>query len=175
MIGSDIELSEPQRAAVAVVQRDSLVRVDPATGAALLYHDGAPAEVIRARVERLKDFLLSLPDVMNLHVEHEVCGGMYLRKLFIPAGALLVGKVHLKPCHNVVASGEISVLTEHGCKRIGAGFTGMSTPGTQKVGLAHKDTVFINVFCTDKTELADIEAEIACEASAEDRKGMLCL
>jgi len=159
---------------VEVVKQDALLCKDE-SGAITLVHDGSDPVVIRRRIERLKDWMLTLPDRCLPHVEHEVTDGMYLRKLFIPKGTLLVGKVHIKPCHNVVASGDITVLTETGCKRVGAGFTGMSTPGTQKVGLAHEDTVFINVFRTDKTELADIEAEIACEATADEREGLVCL
>lgn len=159
---------------VEAVKRDALICQDE-SGAFDLIHDGSEPAVIRRRIERLKDWMLSLPEKFLPHVEHEVTDGMYLRKLFIPKGSLLVGKVHVKPCHNVVASGDITVLTETGCKRVGAGFTGMSAPGTQKVGLAHADTVFINVFRTDKTELADIEAEIACEATADERGGLVCL
>ena len=159
---------------VEAVKRDALICRDE-SGALTLHHDGCEPVVMRRRIERLKDFMLSLPDRFLPHVEHEVTDGMYLRKLFIPKGTVLVGKVHLKPCHNVVAAGDISVLTETGCARVGAGFSGMSTPGTQKVGLAHEDTIFINVFRTDKTELADIEAEIACEATADEREGLVCL
>ena len=144
-----------------ICKADSLIFMSD-DGAVSLHHDGSAPEVIRARIGRVKDYLLSLPDKIDCHVEHEVCDGMYLRKLFIPAGSLLVGKVHLRHCHNVVAKGEISVLTETGSARLEAGFSGMSQPGTQKLGFAHTDTVFINVFRTDKTELAEIEAEIAC-------------
>jgi len=142
------------------VKRDSLVARNQA-GDPILFHDGCEPEVMRERIKRLGEFMLMLPDRFLPHVEHEVTDGMYLRKLFIPKGTLLVGKVHRKHCHNIVAAGDITVLTETGCRRIGAGFTGMSTPGTQKVGLAHEDTVFINVFHTDKTSLEQIEAEIA--------------
>lgn len=159
---------------LALVRADGLVRVDAETGAVSLHHGGAEPQAMRERIERLKDYLLTLPERMTLHVEHEATQGMYLRKLFIPRGSLVVGKVHLKHCHNIVAAGDISVLTEHGQQRVQAGFTGMSTPGTQKVGYAHADTVFINVFRTDKTELDDIEAEIAAEVSASDRKELAC-
>lgn len=167
------ELTLIRSAALALVRSDALVRV--VDGQVALHHDGSAPEVIRQRIEHLKEYLLLLPERTEFRVEHEVTDGMYLRKLLIPAGTLLVGKVHLKHCHNVVAAGDISVLTETGSKRVQAGFTGMSQPGTQKLGFAHTDTVFINVFRTDKTELADIEAEIACEVSAHDRKEMVCL
>jgi len=48
----------------------------------------------------------------------------------------------------------------------------VSAPGIQKVGYAHEDTVFINVFRTDETEIEKIEAEIATTEYAED---LICL
>lgn len=159
-------------ALVAHVRDDAIVRVDD-SGEMQLFHDGAAPQVIRERIERLKDFMLTLADKQEMHVEHELCDGMYLRKMFIPKGTLIVGKVHLKHCHNVLAKGSISILTETGCARLEEGFTGMSQPGTQKLGLAHSDVVFINVFRTDKTDLAEIEGEIAGEISAADREGVL--
>lgn len=168
-----VTIMQPGDSALEVVRSDALIQSDGS--GAVLVHDGSAPEVIRARIERLKDYLLTLPEKIDFKVEHEVCDGMYLRKLFIPKDSVLVGQVHLRHCHNIVAAGDISVLTEFGCKRIGAGFTGMSQPGSQKLGLAHADTIFINVFRTDKTELADIEAEIACELSASERKEFVCL
>lgn len=159
---------------LAAVRKDSLVVLGD-DGRVSLYHDGSPPEVIRARIQRLGDWLLSQPDPLTFHVEHEVCEGMYLRKLFIPKDSLVVGRVHRKHCHNVVASGRISVLTETGSALLDAGFTGMSQPGTQKLGFAHEDTIFINVFRTDKTDLAEIEAEIAEGASAREIKELVCL
>lgn len=157
---------------LAIIKKDSLVRLNEANEI-ILFHDGCEPAEMRARIERLKDYLLSLPDKFLPHVEHEVTDGMYMRKMYIPAGTLLIGKVHLKHCHNIVAAGEIGVLTETGSKRLKAGFTGMSQPGTQKVGYTYADTVFINVFRTDKTELEEIEAEIACEARADEREVIL--
>lgn len=158
---------------IDAVKQDSLIARNEA-GDLILFHDGCDPEVMRDRITRLAEFMLTLPDRFLPHVEHEVTDGMYLRKMFIPKGTILVGKVHLKHCHNVVASGDITVLTETGCRRVKAGFTGMSKPGTQKVGLAHEDTVFINIFHTEKTDLSEIEAEIACDA-LEDQKGLVCL
>ena len=92
--------------------------------------------------------------------EHTIIKGVYTRKLFIRKGTILVGKYHLKECVNIVATGDITVLTETGCSRLGAGFIGVSQPGSRKVGLAHEDTIFLNIFRTDKTSIEEIEDEI---------------
>lgn len=130
-----------------------------------LEHDGCAPEVMRVRIDALKDQLIALHGAngAELPVEHVMVDGMYLRKLFMPKGTLLVGKIHLKSCLNIVAFGDISVLTELGSARITSGAVGVSGRGIQKVGYAHEDTMFINVFRTDEIEIEKIEAEIASE------------
>jgi len=112
-----------------------------------------------------KDQLLELDaGQCNLQVEHNVADGIYTRKLFIPKGCMLVGKIHKKQCMNIVAKGDITVMTETGCARVQAGYTVQSPAGIMKVGYAHEDTIFINVFRTDETDIAKIEEEIASES-----------
>lgn len=129
--------------------------------------DKSPA-AIRAQIRSLTDGLLASPDQRDFEVEHTLIDGVYTRTLFIPKGSLLVGKIHLKECVNIVAKGDISVLTETGSGRFQAGHVAVSPPGIQKVGYAHQDTVFINVFRTDETDIEKIEAQIATTEYAED-------
>lgn len=121
--------------------------------------------VMRARILALKDLLMSKSGAhADMPIDHYIDNGLYVRKLFVPAGTVLVGKIHLKGCFNCVESGDITVMTETGVRRLGAGYNQSSPPGIQKVGYAHADTVFVNVFRTDEMDLKEIEAEIACES-----------
>lgn len=131
--------------------------------------DKSPA-AIRRQIRALTHSLLELPasEQRDFEVEHTLIDGVYTRTLFIPKGSLLVGKIHLKECVNIVAKGDISVLTETGSGRFKAGHVAVSQPGIQKVGYAHEDTVFINVFRTDETDITKIEAEVATTEYAED-------
>ena len=144
-------------------QTESEIATLNADGEVALHHDGSPPEVMRERIDDLVQRMLSTPlaEQRSLRVEHVIEDGMYMRKLFIPKDTVLAGKIHLKSCLNIVASGDITVLTEFGLRRCQAGFTGVSQRGTQKVGHAHADTIFINVFRTDNKDLESIEAEIA--------------
>lgn len=132
--------------------------------------------VIRARIKGLANWLMSLPSekLREFEVEHTVLNGTYTRTLYIPKDSILVGKIHLKACVNIVAKGDISVLTETGCGRFQAGHVAVSEAGIQKVGYAHEDTVFINVFRTDKTSIEEIEAEIATEDEAVLERELIC-
>lgn len=138
-----------------------LVNVCPQTGL-VSFNYGGTREQMRVRILNFKDTLLALAGEPDYRTEHLLCDGMYTRKLFIPKGTLLVGKIHRKDCLNVVASGDISLLTELGTGRARAGDVALSPAGLMKVGYAHEDTVFLNVFRTDLTDLAEIENEIAC-------------
>ncbi len=120
--------------------------------------------VIRQNIRKFAAFLFSLDGhVTEFPVEHTLIDGVYTRKLSIPKGSFLVGKVHLKECVNIVAKGDISILTETGMGRIQAGHIAVSKPGIQKLGYAHEDTVFVNIFRTDEIDIKKIEAEIASE------------
>lgn len=125
---------------------------------------------IRAQIRAWTQGLLALPpsEQREFEVNHTLIDGVYTRTLFIPKGSMLVGKIHLKECVNIVAKGDISVLTETGMGRFQAGHVAVSKPGIQKVGYAHEDTVFINVFRTDETDIEKIEAEIATTQYPED-------
>lgn len=129
---------------------------------------GESAIETRANILEFKDYLLSLPSSQKeFEVTHHVSDGVYTRKLFIPKGQLLVGKIHKKSCMNIVAMGDITVITETGSARVKAGYTVQSPAGLMKIGYAHEDTIFINVFRTDETDIQKIEAEIACESFEE--------
>lgn len=118
---------------------------------------------IRKQIASLVRDLMVRTDKAEFPVDHQLIDGVYTRRLLIPKGSLLVGQLHLKECVNIVAKGDISILTETGAGRFQAGHVAVSGPGIQKVGYAHEDTVFINVFRTDKTDIKEIESEIARE------------
>ena len=120
---------------------------------------------INKQIDDLTDLIFLLPDDKKQidftdDTEHTIINGVYTRKLFIRKGTILIGKYHLKECVNIVAMGDVTVLTETGCNRLGAGFIGVSQTGSRKVGLAHEDTIFFNIFRTDKTNIDEIEDEI---------------
>jgi len=147
--------------------------VEMRNGEVIFYVGNDPA-IVRKQIMDLKDKMLALEHGQEeMPVEHFLMNGFYTRKLFIKKGTLLVGKIHKKACINIVASGDISVMTESGSKRVQAGYVQETPAWIQKVGYAHEDTVFINVFQTDETDIEKIEAEIACESY--DEKEKLCL
>ena len=103
--------------------------------------------------------MVTMPQA-ELVTEHQFSPGMYMRKLFRPAGTLIVGKVHKQPHFFLCAKGEIIAWTESGMKRLQAGDVIESKPGTKRVTLAVTDAIGITIHRTDKTDLDEIEAEL---------------
>ena len=118
-----------------------------------------PSHVSREQVERLQAEMATMPQA-ELVTEHQFSPGMYMRKLFRPAGTLIVGKVHKEPHFFLCAKGEIIAWTESGMKRLQAGDVIESKPGTKRVTLAVTDAIGITIHRTDKTDLDEIEAEL---------------
>lgn len=129
-----------------------------ADGSLTLAHTGEDPLVVRAKIVKLTQELMAQPGKFTeLPLEHTFINGMYMRRLFVPKGSLIVGKIHKDACVNVVEQGDMSVLTESGFMRVKAGFTIASPGGIQKVGYAHEDTIFTNIFRTDETDIDKIE------------------
>jgi quercetin dioxygenase-like cupin family protein len=118
-----------------------------------------PNYVSREQVERLQEQMAVMPQA-ELVTEHQFSVGMYMRKLYRPAGTLIVGKVHKEPHFFLCAKGEIIAWTENGMKRLQAGDVVESKAGTKRVTLAVTDAIGITIHRTDKTDLDEIEAEL---------------
>jgi quercetin dioxygenase-like cupin family protein len=118
-----------------------------------------PTYVNREQIERLQAEMSVMPQA-KLVTEHQFSLGMYMRKVFRPAGTLIVGKVHKKPHFFLCAKGEIIAWTEGGMKRLQAGDIVESQPGTKRVTLAVTDAIGITIHRTDLTDLDEIEAEL---------------
>jgi hypothetical protein len=118
-----------------------------------------PTFVSREQVEQLQAEMVKMPQA-ELTTEHNFSLGMYMRKVFRPAGTLIVGKVHKEPHFFLCAKGEIIAWTEGGMKRLQAGDVVESKPGTKRVTLAVTDAIGITIHRTEKTALDEIEAEL---------------
>ena len=116
-------------------------------------------QVTKKQIERLQSQMLAMPQA-ELMTEHSFSPGMYLRKVFRPAGTLIVGKVHKEPHFFLCVKGEIIAWTEGGMKHLYAGDVLESKPGTKRVTLAVTDAIGITIHRTDKTNLDEIETEL---------------
>ena len=103
---------------------------------------------------------MSTMEQAELKTEHYFSEGMYCRKVFRPAGTLIVGKVHKKDHFFMCVAGEIIAWTENGMKNLYAGDIIESKQGTKRVTYAMTDAIGITVHKTDKIDLDEIEQEL---------------
>jgi hypothetical protein len=100
-------------------------------------------------------------------VTHHFCEGVYAREMFIPKGTMLTGKIHRFAHINIISKGDITVLTEHGMKRIKAPCTLISQPGIKRAGYAHEDTVWTTIHPTHETDLEKLEEHFIAKDFSE--------
>jgi quercetin dioxygenase-like cupin family protein len=81
---------------------------------------------------------------------------MYARVVPRPAGTLIVGKVHRREHFYIVTKGRVQI----GHEVYEAGAVIISQPGTKRAVYALEDSICMTVHRTDKTDLAEIEAEL---------------
>ena len=94
-------------------------------------------------------------------VQHHFAPGAYGREMTIPAGLVVVGKIHKHAHINVISKGRVQVFTEQdGVLELAAPCTFVSSPGTKRVVHVLEETVWTTVHVTYKTDLAEIEREV---------------
>ena len=92
--------------------------------------------------------------------------GVYARELLLPAGTIVVGKIHKFGHLNVITRGRCIVVTEFGVSELVAPHTFISEPGTKRVVAAVEDTVWTTFHGVDTDEYDDIdqiEKRIICK------------
>lgn len=107
----------------------------------------------------LQKALSTLPQVEPV-TEHHFADGMYCRSVFRVAGTLVVGKVHKKEHFFILVSGEMSVWSDEGMKRVCAPHVWVSKPGTKRATYAHTDSTAMTVHRVSFISLDDIEKEL---------------
>jgi quercetin dioxygenase-like cupin family protein len=93
-------------------------------------------------------------------VTHHHAPGLYAREIFIPAGVLIVGKIHKHSHVNTISKGRVIVATEFGTQELVAPVTFVSVPGTKRAVVAQEDTIWTTYHPTEETDLAKIEEEV---------------
>ena len=114
---------------------------------------------LRLKVERLEDELRKFPQ-LDIEPQHTFGPGFYARTLTLPAGTVLTGKVHATEHIFFVSKGDITLVTDDGVRRVGAGFQAVCRPGMKRAGICHTEVVVTNVHITDLADLVELEAAL---------------
>lgn len=97
--------------------------------------------------EKLDRFTAAALAAKEYHVEmpvkHWFTPGLYVRQIHVPAGTIVVTRIHKTEHPFVLSQGECEVwCPDKGWQRIKAPFTGITFPGTQRLVLCHGDVVW---------------------------------
>lgn len=126
-------------------------------------------ELREQRRERILSFeaaLMTLGEAKNMKefnegkISHHFGTGVYGRELFIPAGEVIVSKIHRGKTMSVIAQGSITVISEEGVTTLHAPHVFVSGEFTKRIVISHTDVVWVTAHGTDKTDLDEIENEI---------------
>ncbi len=108
-------------------------------------------------IPKLEADMLKLPQAEHC-VEHIFAPGVYVRQIFMPAGAFLIGHTHKTEHLNVVLKGKARVLVDGKVVEISAPFTFKSGAGAQKVLYILEDMIWQTIHATDETDVQKLEA-----------------
>lgn len=98
---------------------------------------------------------------------HRFADGVYAREMLIPAGHLIIGKIHRYGHLNLISKGHVAVLTEFGVEEFTGPVTFISQPGTKRVVFAYEDTVWTTFHGTKRTTPEEVEEDIICKSFDE--------
>lgn len=123
----------------------------------------------RGKLFALQASLGELPPV-DFPLQHLFPPGLYMRTIILPAGSVLVGKIHKHRHGNILSKGRVRVFTEFGGDEEFEGPLQMiSEPGTKRAVLALTEAVWTTLHLNpDNTQdLAVLEADIIASTYEE--------
>lgn len=120
----------------------------------------------RDKLYALQEGLIDAAPV-NAPLQHLFPPGLYMRTIFLPAGATLVGKIHKHRHGNILSMGHVRVFTEFGgVEDLRGPLQMISEPGTKRAVKAITDTVWTTIHLnpTNTQDLKQLEDEIIAES-----------
>lgn len=114
---------------------------------------------------------------VDFPLKHHFAPGLYAREIFIPAGSVIVGKIHKHGHLNCISRGRVRVQTEFGFDILDATespIVFISEPHTKRVVYAETDTIWTTyhptIVCDVVTDLEKIEQEVIAKSYEEFEK-----
>jgi hypothetical protein len=115
------------------------------------------------RLSALEAAIKALPPELQIKEQlfHHFAEGLYAREMRVPAGSVVVGKMHKYPCINLIMAGTMEVRSTTGRSiRINAPYIFTSPAGTKRAGYAVTDLTWVTVHPSKTTDLEQLEAEL---------------
>jgi hypothetical protein len=97
-------------------------------------------------------------------ITHYFAPGVYAREMWMPAGCLITGKIHLTEHLNVLSQGKVSVSNKGESIIMEAPHMFVSPIGTKRAIYAHEESTWTTIHATELTDPEEIENEIIAES-----------
>jgi hypothetical protein len=123
--------------------------------------ESAPAALpaLQEQIAELGALLRQMPQV-NPQTTHMLCGGVYARSVFMPAGTAVVGCIH-KSNHIIVqVCGDTTITTPDGPVRLTGWHMFPVKAGAARALYIHEDTIWTSFHHTTKTTVEEIENDL---------------
>jgi len=96
-------------------------------------------------------------------IEHIFAPGLYIRKMVMPAGCLVIGKRHRHVTCNMLSAGEMSIMTsdQSSGEQVTAPYFFNTDPNVKKMLYSHTECIFLNIHPnpTNETNVDQLEKE----------------
>jgi len=116
----------------------------------------------RIKMDSLETAMLEF-DQVDIPVEHLFNGDIYCRKIMIPKGTLLTGRIHKFDHFDVMISGDITVSTDTGETKRLSGFNLMKGyAGKKRAGYAHEDTHWMTFHSAEERDPEQMYEFLTC-------------
>ena len=103
--------------------------------------------------------MTNLNNQIEIPVNHIFSGGVYIRQIKIPAGALVMGKRHRYETCNILLKGKLVMLSEEDKTplEVSGPIVFSTLAGAKKFAYCLEDAVFLNILPTMETDPDKIE------------------
>jgi len=99
---------------------------------------------VRHKIEALENEFLKLPQV-EIPVIHRWSGGIYVREITIPKDTILTGRIYLDDHFDIMVSGDVTVSSNDGLKRLQGFHIFEGLMGKKRAGYTHQETRWITM------------------------------
>lgn len=118
--------------------------------------EALPTAPTRAQIERLEAAMLAQPQA-DCPVVHSFAPGLYVRQVTLKAGTYAIGHYQRTTHLNVMLAGRVTMIEGDVRVERVAPLTYVAGPG-RKIGYIHEDVIWLNIYATEETDIATLEA-----------------
>jgi quercetin dioxygenase-like cupin family protein len=109
----------------------------------------------REKITAVEKRMRALPGVMignSAPLEHTFAQGMYVRKIIMPPGYIVVTKIHKFSHPAFILKGTLTIIEEGGARTVSAPAQFITPAGTKRLVICHDEVVWVTVHLNETEE-----------------------